>query len=382
MTAETVNVAIVGGGLMGREIAAAIQRWPALIDHPVRPRLTAVCDINPAAMEWFDEIDTVVTKTTDYHELLADDSIDVVYVAVRHDLHEAIYRDVIASGKSLLAEKPFGIDGAAAQAVLAAMAEHPEAFVRVSSEMPFFPGAQLAIDYVKSGALGTIVSARNSFLHSSDLDVNKPINWKRQVEFCGEAGVMNDLGMHTWHVPLRLGWVPETVYGVLQNLVPTRPGPDGSPVPCDTWDNATLHSWARHEGQLFPLTTETKRIDPGQKNTWEFEAIGLDGGVRFSTKNPKTVSVFTVTDVPGGGREQVWQQIDVGSQSVWPTVTGGIFESGFSDSILQMWAVFLAERHGSLGDRFGAARPSEAALTHAIYRAAATSHAEGRAVAP
>ncbi|MBF4573066.1 Gfo/Idh/MocA family oxidoreductase [Herbiconiux sp. VKM Ac-1786] len=382
MSAETVNVAIVGGGLMGREIAAAIQRWPALIDHPVRPRLTAVCDINPAAMEWFDEIDTVVTKTTDYHELLADDSIDVVYVAVRHDLHEKIYRDVIASGKSLLAEKPFGIDGAAAQAVLEAMAEHPEAFVRVSSEMPFFPGAQLAIDYVKSGALGTIVSARNSFLHSSDLDVHKPINWKRQVEFCGEAGVMNDLGMHTWHVPLRLGWAPETVYGVLQNLVPTRPGPDGSPVPCDTWDNATLHSWARHEGALFPLTTETKRIDPGQKNTWEFEAIGLDGGVRFSTKNPKTVSVFTVTDVPGGGREQVWQQIDVGSQSVWPTVTGGIFESGFSDSILQMWAVFLAERHGSLGDRFGAARPEEAALTHAIYRAAATSHAEGRAVAP
>ncbi len=31
---KTVNVAIVGGGLMGREIAAALQRWPALIDHP------------------------------------------------------------------------------------------------------------------------------------------------------------------------------------------------------------------------------------------------------------------------------------------------------------------------------------------------------------
>jgi predicted dehydrogenase len=382
MSAERVNVAIIGGGLMGREIAAAIQRWPALIDHPVRPRLTAVCDINPAALEWFDEIDTVVTKTTSYEELLADDSIDVVYVAVRHDLHETIYRDVIASGKSLLAEKPFGIDGAAAEAVLAAMAENPSSFVRVSSEMPFFPGAQLAIDYVLSGALGQIVSARNSFLHSSDLDVQKSINWKRQTEFCGVAGVMNDLGMHTWHVPLRLGWVPETVYGVLQNLVPTRPGPTGAPVPCDTWDNAVLHSWARHEGVLFPLTTETKRIDPGQKNTWEFEAIGMDGGVRFSTKNPKAVSVFSLVDVPGGGREQVWQQIDVGSQSVWPTVTGGIFESGFSDSILQMWAAFLAERHGSLGTRFGTVRPDEAALTHRIYRAAAESHASGRAVAP
>ncbi|WP_368496587.1 Gfo/Idh/MocA family protein [Herbiconiux sp. A18JL235] len=381
MSAERVNVAIVGGGLMGREIAAAIQRWPALIDHPVRPRLTAVCDINPAALDWFDEIDTVTTKVTDYHELLADDSIDVVYVAVRHDLHEKIYSDVIAAGKSLLAEKPFGIDGAAAEAVLAVMAEHPESFVRCSSEMPFFPGAQLAIDYVRSGALGTIVSARNSFLHSSDLDVHKPINWKRQTQFCGEAGVMNDLGMHAWHVPLRLGWVPQTVYGVLQNIVPERPGPDGAPVPCDTWDNAVLHSWTRHDGVLFPLTTETKRIDPGQKNTWEFEAIGLDGGVRFSTKYPKSVEVFAVRDIPGGGREQVWQQVDVGSQSVWPTVTGGIFESGFSDSILQMWAVFLAERHGSLGDRFGAARPEEAALTHRIYRAAITSHEEHRAVA-
>ena len=84
--------------------------------------------------------------------------------------------------------------------------------------------------------------------------------------------------------------------------------------------------------------------------------------------------------VPGGGREQVWQQVDSGSQSVWPTVTGPIFESGFSDTILQMWAVFLAERHGSLGDRFGAARPEEAALTHAIYHAAILSHREQRAV--
>jgi len=95
MSAKNVNVAIVGGGLMGREIAAAIQRWPALIDHPVRPRLSAVCDINPAALDWFDQIDTVTTKVTDYHDLLNDDSIDVLYVAVRHDLHQQIYVDTI-----------------------------------------------------------------------------------------------------------------------------------------------------------------------------------------------------------------------------------------------------------------------------------------------
>jgi predicted dehydrogenase len=143
-----------------------------------------------------------------------------------------------------------------------------------------------------------------------------------------------------------------------------------------------IHSWARHEGTPFPLTTATKRIDPGHRNTWEFEAIGMDGGVRFSTKNPKRVEVFTRADVLGIGTEQVWQQIDAGSQSVWPTVTGPIFESGFSDAILQMWAAFLAEREGLLGDRFGCVTPEEAAFSHRIFDAAQLSHAKHTAVQP
>ena len=371
MTQKNVNVAIVGGGLMGREVAAAIQRWPALIDHPVRPRLTAVCDINPKALDWFDQIDTVTRKVTDYRVLLDDDTIDVLYIAVRHDLHEQLYIDAINAGKSVLAEKPFGIDRSAADAIVAAVDANPSSFVRCSSEMAFYPGAQWAINYIAAGALGRIIEARNAFLHSSDLDTTKPVNWKRQNRYCGEAGVMNDLGLHALHVPLRLGWHPERLYGVLQNIVTRRPGADGSLEDCDTWDNASLYAWSRHDDIEFPLTIEMKRIDPGQKNTWELEAIGMDGGVRFSTRNPKAVQVFDRTAVPGMGTEQVWQT------SVWPTVTGGIFESGFSDSILQMWAVYLAEREGLLGDRFGCALPSEAAFTHRIYDAAIRSHESG-----
>ncbi|MCI0158056.1 Gfo/Idh/MocA family oxidoreductase [Leifsonia shinshuensis] len=381
MTAQRVGIGIIGGGLMGREIAAAIQRWPALVDHPVRPRLTAVCDINPAALAWFDQIDSVTQTTTDYAELLANPEVDVVYVAVRHDLHEQIYTDVIRAGKDLLAEKPFGIDSAAAAAILRALDEHPESFVRCSSEMPFFPGAQRAIDYVRSGAAGQIIEVRSAFLHSSDLDEHKPINWKRQAKYCGEAGVMNDLGMHAWHVPLRLGWVPDSLTAALQNLVPQRPGPTGEPEVCDTWENATVWGWVEDGTGRFPITVETKRIAPGNKNTWVFEVVGKTGGVRFATSNPKRVEILSVGEVPGVGREQGWTAIEVGSQSVWPTVTGGIFETGFSDAILQMWAVYLAERAGELGDRFGAATPLEAARTHQLYDAALAA-GESRTWAP
>jgi len=45
-----------------------------------------------------------------------------------------------------------------------------------------------------------------------------------------------------------------------------------------------------------------------------------------------------------------------------------------------MLAAFLAEREGALGARFGCATPDEAALTHAIYRAAIQSHETGELV--
>ncbi|MFL5825925.1 MAG: Gfo/Idh/MocA family oxidoreductase [Thermoleophilaceae bacterium] len=360
MSSERVRVGIIGGGLMGRELAGAVGRWAVLEDHPVRPELVAVCDTNPDALEWFERIDSVRLRTADYSELLGDDEIDVLYIAVPHHLHERLYLDTIAAGKDFLAEKPFGIDLEAATRIVEALAGNPEVFVRCSSEMPFFPGAQFAFEAIRSGALGEMIEAENAFLHSSDLDPTKPINWKREARYCGQIGVMGDLGMHVAHVPLRVGWRPRSVFAELQDIVKERPGPDGELVPCDTIDNASLHCDAG-----FPLALRTYRIAPGNMNTWRLSAVGMDGGVMFSTAEPKTVQRFALRD----GR-QVWERVEVGSQSSFPTITGGIFEFGFADAILQMWASFLAERAGALGDRFGCATPQEALDSHRIFAAA------------
>jgi predicted dehydrogenase len=360
VTPETVRVGIVGGGLMGRELATTIGRWDALQDHPVRPKLVAVCDTDPAALRWFDRIESVTRKSTNPRDLLDDDAIDVLYLAVPHHLHEDLYLDAVAAGKDFLGEKPFGIDLGAAERIVAAI-EEAGVFVRCSSEMPFFPGAQFAYETIASGALGQVIEVGHDFLHSSDLDASKPINWKRQARFCGAIGVMGDLGMHVAHVPLRLGWRPASVFAVLSDLVTERPDPDtGEPVPCDTIDNAALHC-----GAGFPLTLRTYRIAPGHMNTWRITATGMDGGVAFSTAEPKTVHRFAVRD----GR-QVWERSEVGSQSVFATISGPIFEFGFGDAILQMWAAYLAERAGALGEHFSCATPREALDSHRIFAAA------------
>ena len=374
---QTVRVGIIGGGLMGKEVAVAFARWATLTDHPVRPELTHVCDINPDALAWFDRIPSVVVRTTDYHDLLGPDGPDVLYIAVRHDLHEQLYVDAIEAGKSVLAEKPFGIDLTSARTILAAVERHPESFVRCSSELPFFPGAQAAISRAASGSLGRLIEVHSGFSHSSDLDLRKPVNWKRQAKYCGANGVLNDLGMHVLHVPLRLGWLPDKVWAVLQDLVPSRPGPDGELVPCDTIENATLLCTARDQvgGDVFPLHLTTKRIDPGQKNSWLLRVLGMEGGVEFCTRYPKTLRVMTVED-----GEQVWQEVEMGSQSSFPTSTGGIFEFGFADAILQMWASYLAERAGQLGDAFGCVTPQEAVTSHRVFAAALDSWGRSEAV--
>jgi hypothetical protein len=71
----------------------------------------------------------------------------------------------------------------------------------------------------------------------------------------------------------------------------------------------------------------------------------------------------------------VWEHIEVGTQSAFATATSGIFEFGFSDAILQMWAAFLAEREGALGDRLGCVTPHEALRAHEIFHAAQESGA-------
>lgn len=361
-----VKVGIIGGGMMGRELASALARWFVLKDVPVRAQLTAVCDLQPEIRDWFKQVPGVELITGDHKEMLASD-IDVVYVAVPHHLHEEIYGDVLRAGKDLLAEKPFGIDLPVAKRIRD-LGNELGRFVRCSSEFPFYPGAQRAFEAARSGQLGHILEVHSGFHHSSDLDPNKPINWKRQNKFCGEIGVMGDLGMHVVHLPLRLGWKPKSVYAQLQKIYTQRPDGKGGMAECDTWDNALMHANVEIDGRDVPLRFETKRLGPGETNTWFFEVLGTDGGVRFSTKEPKTLWLFE------RGKEQSWKRIDIGYDTVFQTITAHIFEVGTPDLLLQMWAAFVTERAGLLGDRFGCVTPDEAVASHELFAASLESH--------
>ncbi len=375
---KTIRLGLIGTGLMGREIASAVARWCHLEDTGVRPVITALCgrSLPAARVAWFrDHFPSLRLVTADHRELVASADVDAVYCAVPHHLHAAIYTDVLRAGKHLLGEKPFGIDQAANAAILGAIAAQPGVLVRCSSEFPFFPAAQRILALGEAGAFGRILEVNTGFLHSSDLDPAKPINWKRTRSANGDYGVMGDLGMHACHLPFRLGWTPRNVRAVLSKVVNERPDGRGGLAPCDTWDNATLLCEAEDRaGTRFPWTLRTQRIAPGEKNTWYVEVLGTRASARFSTKNPKRLELLTYA-----GGEQAWQGIDTGYSPAFRAVSGEIFEFGFPDAMLQMTAAFLHEvAHGRpLRPSAGCVTPEETALSHRLFTAALRSHERG-----
>ncbi len=361
---------IIGLGLMGREFGSAAARWCHLLNLDYVPRITVICDTNEKLFEWWDDnFDNIKLRTTNYHDLLSSGDVDAIYCAVPHNLHAQFYTDIIRAGKHLLGEKPFGIDLAANTQILEVIQQNPNVIVACSSEFPFFPGAQRVIHYVNEQRFGQIIEVSAGLLHSSDLDPKKKINWKRMINMNGEYGCMGDLGMHPLHIPLRSGWMPTNVRAMLSNIVTQRPDASGQLVPCETWDNATLCCDVQTSDQHFPMYIQTYRISPGDTNTWYIRITGTKFSVEYSSKFPKTLRTMEYTS----GGEQAWKVLDLGYETAYPTITGGIFEFGFSDGLLQMWAAFcdqLANGRDKMAQPFYCATPDETALHHRVLTAA------------
>jgi predicted dehydrogenase len=289
-----------------------------------------------------------------------------------------MYIDIIRSGKHLLGEKPFGIDKKANNNIMQVIRDHPDIIVRCVSQYPYYPGSKHIIDWAHEQRYGKIMEVRAGLLHSSDMDPNKKINWKRMLKYNGEYGCMGDLGFHVQHIPFRLGWMPHSVFAHLQNITTSRPDETGTQVPCETWDNALLccQSTDTATDSTFPINFEVKRMSPGHTNTWYLEIDGTEESIAFSTRNPKALYHLKTT-----GKQQGWTRYDIGSDFFFPTITAGIFEAGQTDVIQQMIAAFMYEFSSEKPDNFFAtATPEETVSSHAVFTAALESWEKGETI--
>ncbi len=99
-----VRLGVIGIGSMGS--SHVIQLCEGKVHFC---RVTAVCDINPARLDWAKNNYPDVARYEDYHDLLASDDVDAVLIATPHYLHPEIGIDAFHAGKHVLSEKPIGV---------------------------------------------------------------------------------------------------------------------------------------------------------------------------------------------------------------------------------------------------------------------------------
>lgn len=106
-----ISIGIIGMGVISKFYVSALE------NKQNDMVLSAVCDLNVERMQPF--IDTEISCTTDYKEMLAREDIDAVIINVPNDMHFQICRDALLSGKHVCCEKPMTLTLAEAEELVA-----------------------------------------------------------------------------------------------------------------------------------------------------------------------------------------------------------------------------------------------------------------------
>ncbi len=125
-----------------------------------------------------------------YDALLADDGVDVVYVASPHTLHLEHARSALAAGRHVLCEKPLTVTRREAEALVAAAVEH-DRFLMEAMWTACHPVVRAVVEGLAAGRFGTPRQVH------ADLGwvVDRPAD-DRLVDPALGAGALLDLGIY------------------------------------------------------------------------------------------------------------------------------------------------------------------------------------------
>jgi UDP-N-acetyl-2-amino-2-deoxyglucuronate dehydrogenase len=145
-----LNCGIAGCGDIAGYTALLSQLVPQI-------RLFACCDIDQEQAQMFAKRHRILNAYTEYNEMLANPALDVVYLAVPHNLHYAMILDAVAASKHVLAEKPLTRTMEEGTKLLGQTANHK---VGVNYQYRYDRGCYALARAVQAGELGKIHSIR------------------------------------------------------------------------------------------------------------------------------------------------------------------------------------------------------------------------------
>jgi len=138
-----VNIGLIGGGNFAMSVIL-----PNLKNIP-NVTLRAICTATGISAQSLADKYGFAYCTSDYSEVLADDSIDCIIVATRHNLHAQLAIEGLNSGKHVFVEKPLALSIEELRAVLEALNES-QSKVMVGFNRRFSPFTQSVKEFFSS----------------------------------------------------------------------------------------------------------------------------------------------------------------------------------------------------------------------------------------
>ena len=142
-----INLAVIGTGRMGSvHVANIVNKVP-------EANLVAICDIRLDVAQAVADRWGITRVVQDYHELLADETIEAVLIATTTSTHAEVIKDCAKAGKHIFCEKPIALDLARIDEALEAV-ELAGVKLQVGFNRRFDKNFQRVKEIVQTGELG------------------------------------------------------------------------------------------------------------------------------------------------------------------------------------------------------------------------------------
>jgi myo-inositol 2-dehydrogenase/D-chiro-inositol 1-dehydrogenase len=161
---SAVRCGIAGLGRLGRRHAENLA-W-----HVPGAKLVAACSPLKEERDWARGRLPELSLHADYDALLADPSVDAVWLVTPTSLHAAQIIAALRAGKHVFCEKPLSLDLAECDAVIEAHARHPQLHVMIGFVRRFDASYRDAFDGIARGAIGRPFMVRSQTCDKNDPD--------------------------------------------------------------------------------------------------------------------------------------------------------------------------------------------------------------------
>jgi predicted dehydrogenase len=294
------GVAVIGAGMIGAAHAQGY-RLQSTFPRGVAVSLIKVVDEDPAAAASLAQRFSFAEHGTRWQDLLDDDRIDVVSVAVPNQLHFPLARALLMAGKHVLCEKPLA-NTAREAFELHRLASAGEPVAGIMHNYRRIPAVSDVRGMAERGELGEILHFHGHYLADYACDPLSPRSWRYERRYAG-AGALADLGTHLIDLAHALcgeidvvqSATARTVVGERRLLSLAADGDATGAVDNDDVATLAVTFASGATGDLL-----ASRVAVGFGNGLGFTLLGRDGTVRFDYDRAMGAEVARRSDADGG----------------------------------------------------------------------------------